>query len=289
MEILWPALGISVIVVFVFYVLAQHWQKILGEHSWIIRELARRVQDLEEMGDPEFRRRVNESAPVPLEEVFHFNLRLADRFWRDALHLTEENRSFVRAFGSFVGSVKLERWRSHIVATVTEVLPDPKASAWRTRSLDFYPDGAEGREAITLWEVPLQRAAGDAARPPSLELLLSRDLIELRGNSLGETLPSRPQGESATGEVSFLQVPLDAVRLTEFRTEDPLARSDHSANGEPLVRPNLASPAGAWQTFYSGREETLGIEWELRVRDLNKKAEWERWRILETASAGSPF
>jgi hypothetical protein len=47
MEILWPALGIAVIVVFVFYVLAQHWQRLLRQQNLTVRRLFDRVQSLE--------------------------------------------------------------------------------------------------------------------------------------------------------------------------------------------------------------------------------------------------
>ena len=128
MEILWPALGIAVIVGFVFYVLAQHWQRVLRQQNWTVRRLFERVQSLEEMADPEWRRRLSDAAPVPVEQVFTLGFRLGDRFWRDALRSSEDDRKFIREYGSFVGAVKLERWRSHTVATITEVLPDRKAT-----------------------------------------------------------------------------------------------------------------------------------------------------------------
>ncbi len=150
MDILWPAIGIGVIVGFIFFVLAQHWRKILGQHAWTIRRLTERVRDLEDMTDPEFRRRLGEASPMPLEQVFTLTFRLNDRFWRDALHMTDENLRFIHEFGSFVGSVKLDRWRSHTVATVAEVLPDHKESGWRMRSHDFYPDPAKPGRGLTL-------------------------------------------------------------------------------------------------------------------------------------------
>ena len=60
MDILWPALAIAAIVAFVFYVLAQHWQRVLRQQAWTIRRLFERVRNLEEMADPEFRRRLSE-------------------------------------------------------------------------------------------------------------------------------------------------------------------------------------------------------------------------------------
>jgi len=49
--------------------------------------------------------------------------------------------------------------------------------------------------------------------------------------------------------------------------------------------PGNAEPPSAlpWDRFFAGRDDSIGIEWELRVRDLNKKAEWDRWKILEAA------
>src|SRR5271155_4417199 len=164
MEILWPALGIAVIVVFVFYVLAQYWQRLLRQQNWTIRHLFERVQSLEELSDPEWRRKISEAAPVPLEQVFTFTFRLGDRFWRDAIRLSEDDQKFVREYGSFVGSIKLERWRSHAVATITEVLPDRKATGWQTRSLDFYSDPFKSGDAISLWELALARPGLSAAR-----------------------------------------------------------------------------------------------------------------------------
>ncbi len=172
MDILWTAVGIAVIVVFVFYVLAQHWQRLLRQQNWTIRRLFERVQSLEEMADPEWRRRLSDAVPVPLEQVFTLSFRLDDRFWHDAVRATEDDLKFIREYGSFVGAVKLERWRSHTVATITEVLPDRKATGWQTRALDFYPDPANSGDALSLWELALSRPGLSAERPPSLELLL---------------------------------------------------------------------------------------------------------------------
>jgi hypothetical protein len=200
MDVLWPALAIAAIVVFVFYILAQHWQRILRQQAWTIRRLFERVQDLEEMADPEFRRRIGEAAPVPLERVFTLSFRLADRFWRDALHASEEDRQFVRECGSFVGSVKLERWRSHTVATITEVLPDQKTAGWQTRSLDFYSDPAKTSATLTLWELALSRPGLSAERQPSLELVLRRNSMELCGHlAHRENGPSENDDRASSG------------------------------------------------------------------------------------------
>jgi hypothetical protein len=283
MDILWTATGIAVIVVFVFYVLAQHWQRLLRQQNWTIRRLFERVQGLEQMTDPEWRRRLGDAAPVPLEQVFTLSFRLDDRFWQEAVRSTADDLKFIREYGSFVGAIKLERWRSHTVATVTEVLPDRKATGWQTRSLDFYPDVGKKGDALSLWELALSRPGLSAERPPSLELLLRANSLELRGRLI--SIPANPSGNghSATadgGDVLFFRVPLDTAALAEFRSHEP---ADSSSNGN-----GAAGEAGvngnSWQGFYSHHDEELGIEWQLRLRDLTRKSEWERWKILESAA-----
>src|SRR5271154_3410760 len=237
MEILWPALGIAVIVVFVFYVLAQHWQRLLRQQNWTIRRLFERVQSLEEMADPEWRRKLSEAAPVPLEQVFTLSFRFDDRFWRDSLRLSDGDWRFVREYGSFVGAVKLERWRSHTVATITEVLPDRKATGWQTRTLDFYSDPFKSGDALSLWELALSRPGLPAERPPSLELLLRANSLELRGHLRAPAHGPAGNGNAAAsedGEVIFFRVPLDTAMLAEFRSHDPADTGDkgNAAAGE---------------------------------------------------------
>jgi hypothetical protein len=285
MEILWPALGIAIIVVFVFYVLAQYWQRLLRQQSWTIRRLFDRVQSLEEISDPEWRRKLGEAAPVPLEQVFTFSFRLSDRFWRDSARLNEDDQKFIREYGSFVGAVKLERWRSHTVATITEVLPDRKATGWQTRVLDFYSDPFKGSGALSLWELALARPGMSAERPPSLELLLRANALELRGRLFSAAQGALGNGHGTAaedGEVIFFRVPLDTARLGEFRSHDP---EDTTNNGNGSAAGGDQSVNGnSWQAFYSHQNDDLGLEWQLRLRDLTRKSEWERWKILESGA-----
>jgi hypothetical protein len=276
MDILWPALGISAIVVVVLYALAGHWGRLLRQQSMAIRHLSDRLQMVEEVDNPRFRELVSESAPVPLEQVLTFSFRFSDRFWRDTLCLPEADWNFVRSFGSFVGSVKLERWRSHTVATITEVLPDRKTAAWQKRSLDYYPGSAGRTESLTLWELPLARPNSDR-ETPSLELVLRGNAMELAAHVAGLPLGAGAGESNLSDEILFFRTPLDLARLAEFRGHDP---AEHS-NG------NGASNGGvtnSWRTFYSWENEDLGIEWQLRVLDLTHKIDWERWKVLESAT-----
>jgi hypothetical protein len=288
MEILWPALGIAVIVVFVFYVLAQHWQRILRQHSGAIRRLNDRVQDLEEMADPELRRRLGEAAPMPLEQVVTFSLRFGDRFWSETLCASAEDRQFMHDCGSFLGSVKLERWRSHTVASITEVLPARKSAAMQTRTLDFYPDRSDRNQALTLWELAVARPAAPEQRSPSIELLLRDGAIELRAplahaapENSGNGRAHPPHFQEA---VILLRLALDPAQLSEYRACDPEEAAGEIFAATQEASTEAVSMAGvdSWQAFYAGSDEALGIEWHLRLRDLGKKAEWDRWRIWET-------
>jgi len=281
MDILWPALGIAVIVVFVFFVLAQYWGRLLRHQSWTIRRLTERVLSLEEMADPAWRLKLTDASPVPLEQVFHFSFNLGERFWREAVCLGEGDRKYIRDFGSFVGGVKLERWRSHTVATVSEVLPDRKATGWQTRTLDFYPEASKQSDALSLWELALARPGLSVDRPPSLELLLRPNSLEFRGHVYVGTKWSAEKGVEGLpdgGDVVFFRVPLDFAALSEFRSHDP-AESTGNGNG---AASEIYGSRNSWQAFYSFRNDELGIEWQLRLRDLTRKSEWERWKVLES-------
>jgi len=280
MDASWLALLVAVAIVFVFFVLVQHWQKVLRHQAWSVRRLTERVQSIEAVADPQFLDRLNEAAPMPLEQVFTLSFRMDDRFWNEALRATDEEREFVRQYGSFVGSVKLERWRSHTVATITEVLPDRKAAGWQTRSLDFYADPANGSKAFTLWELPLARVGPSAERPPSLELSLRGNALELCGHLADRAPRGNANGQQETAgfdDVLFFHVPLDVAQLARFRSHDPAGNGNGNSGAHEL------STGGAWQAFYSDHDETLGIEWQLRLHDLTKKSEWERWKILESS------
>jgi len=278
LDILWPAIGICLIVCVVFYSLATHWHRILQHQSWMLRKLSDRVQVLEEMRDPQFRRRIGESSPPPLKKVFTFSFRLSDRFWRQTLALTDEDWDFIRTYGTFVGSVKLDCWRSHTVATVTEVLPQSKTARWETRTLDFYPDPAKSSDALELWELRLTRGDGSALRPPTLELLLRGNAIELCGR-FPESQPLEELADPGRDqEARIFRVPLDSAELRNFRSEDPMEEFGTNGNSDS----NSASPhPSSWRAFYTCTDETIGFEWQLWSRDLGKKAEWEHWKILE--------
>lgn len=292
MEILWPALGIIVIVLFVFFVLAQHWHHLLRQQSRAIRQLSQRVQNLEDMADPELRRRLGDAAPVPLEQVFTFSMRLGERFWREAVRATDDDRKFIHDYGSFLASVKLERWRSHTVATVSEIQPAQKSAGLHTRTLDYYPNASGGDDTLMLWELALARPAAAGLRPPSLELVLRRDALELHASQISPAPEVNGNGHSDSREASpsalLLHLPLDPAQLEDFRGSDSDSAEEEGrgedGSGAGTEKSQRLNSSSYWHAFYSGSDEGLGVDWELRLRDLGKKAEWERWHIWESGA-----
>ncbi len=283
MDILWVALGVCVIVGFVFVILARHWQRLLAHQAWSIRRLTDRLHSLEEVADPNFRRKLDESAPPALEQFYTFGLRLSDRFWRETLDTSEVQRAFIREHGNFLGSVKIERWRSHTVVTVTEVLPQNKSANWETRTFDIFPEAPEGRKFVTLWEMPLAEAKASSAtgRVPTIELRWSDEMLQLcavddlRAAGADDVIAFAPE------ERVILSVPLEAASLEPFRKGQDAA-DDAIWEIEPAATNELNSNGHQFTSFYGADDEATGIEWHLCLRDLARRSDWDRWKIVET-------
>jgi hypothetical protein len=280
MDILWTAVGICIIVGFCFYVLAGQWGRVIRQNSAMIRDLFGRVQDLEG--------RFGDSALVPIEQVFILSFRLSEQFWNSTLKLNNTDMAFVRKFGTVVGSVKIEKWRSHFVATITELLPGP-AAKWQTRAVDFYP-GDSGHDTLLLWELPFAPLA-ELSPVTSLELILRRASVELQGRIT--TSPSAHAGGSngnspveTEATAVFFHVPLETDLLTQFQTDDPSAGA-HESSGN-FQSTQILAEQPAWKSFYSYRDDNSGIEWDLRLMDLENKVRWDRWKILDRIDVPAP-
>ena len=130
-----------------------------------------------------------------------------------------------------------------------------------------------------LWETPLALSDGLAAAA-SLRLALEDESLTLA--QIGASSEANGAGSEHTeDEIFFFRVPLDPTRLVEFRSHDPLG-SASNGNGQSGTA-GVAAEASSWQAFYSYEDEGSGLQWQLWIRDLRKKAEWDRWKILESS------
>jgi hypothetical protein len=283
MEILWVALGVCIIVGFVFVILARHWQRLLAHQAWSIRRLTDRLHSLEEVADPNFRRKLDESAPSPLEQFYTFGLGLSDRFWHKTVETSDAQRAFIREEGNFLGSVKIERWRSHTVLTVTEVLPQNKSANWQTRTFDVFPENLSEDGPVTLWQMPLAGAKAGAAtgRMPTIELRWQDGALALCA------LQDRRAGVDddvialVPDERILLSVPLDPELLEPFRQAEVSAQEDMPEEFIKLPSSEAAANGHQFVAFYGSDDADSGIEWHLCLRDLARRSEWDRWRVVE--------
>lgn len=278
MEIIWAGLGISALVGFAFYIMASQWARLLKSHSKAIRFLMQRVEALEEMEDPRRRRRIDESAPSPLEQVYIFSFRLSDRFWSETIEATAEQMRYIREQGRFLGSAKIERWRSHMTVTLTELLPQSQSAGWQTRIVDIYP-GKQLSEAAVLWELQLEPQANFASREehPALELRFEEEMLVLRVRH-GKS-SARGESKNALGERTIFHVPLDADLLSDFRVRDEEA--DEAGNEQNVEQAPMLPRNESWLTSYQHQDEKQGVDWQLCLRDLERKDAWEQWDIVE--------
>ncbi|MGH9775184.1 MAG: hypothetical protein ACRD50_09590 [Candidatus Acidiferrales bacterium] len=278
MDLVWTALGICAVVGFVFLVFVRYWQRRMLRYSLAIRQLEDRVEALERMDDPDFRRRLDDSSPAPLERVFTFSFRISDRFWREVLHASPERMAYVKDHGKFLGSVKLERWRSHTSVTVYEVLPDSRSAGWQSRTIDLYSRSADQQgEALqaSLWELPLSAPGQESAADEieSLELRLEEDAFVLAARRGFVHTQSGDRSMVVADESVLLYVPLDSAKLANFRKTEEPAELD-----EPNSMALTGPPRDSWVAVYEHQDESMGLDWQLCLRDLVKKADWERWR-----------
>jgi hypothetical protein len=283
MDIVWVALGVCVIVGFVFVVLARHWQRLLAHQAWSIRRLTDRLHSLEEVADPNFRRKLDESAPSPLEQFYTFGLGLSDRFWRNTVETTDAQRDFIREQGNFLGSVKIERWRSHTVLTVTEVLPQNKSANWQTRTFDIFPENLSDDAPVTLWQMPLAEAnAGSATgRVPTIELRWQDGALALCASQERRSAENADVITLVPDERILLSVPLDPELLEAFRQPDLAAMDELPEEFDKLPSNGTNSNGHQFVAFYGGDDSDSGIAWHLCLRDLARRSEWDRWRVVE--------
>jgi hypothetical protein len=280
MDVLWAAVAICAMVSLVFYVLAASWQRMLRSHSRAIRDLLQRIETLESMEDPFVRRKIGELAPSPLEQVHILSFRLSERFWQNTLGATEQQMRHVHEHGIFVGSVKMEMWRSHVAVTLTELLPQSKSAGWQARTVDIY--ASDSSAPTVLWELCLSPSANSpAVAPPSVQLRYENHTVILAARTkIKRNWPQASNIESADERIVF-RIPLDAEHLAQFRAPDP--EMDDGETGEAAAAPFEAGSlrADASITSFSHQDEQQGVDWHLHIRELNGRTSSENWTIME--------
>ncbi|MGB6625403.1 MAG: hypothetical protein WBE43_11525, partial [Candidatus Acidiferrales bacterium] len=217
---------------------------------------------------------VGDSAPSPLEQVYVFSFRLGGRFWPETVGATPEQLQYIRENGNFLSSVKIERWRSHIAVTLTELLPQSQSARWQTRVVDIYPT-KNSRCSTALWELYLEPALNSpwSELPPMLELRFEDEALVLRARHCEPAVRIEGNVLTPTAEKVIFQVPLDSDALTEYRISENSGGGEHSAQ--------VGHGTDSWLAFYGFQDERVGVDWQLCVRDLDRKAVWERWNIVE--------
>lgn len=282
MEILWAALAIGSIVSAAFYVLALSWRQVLRSHSRAIGALFRRLEALEAMEDPLLRRKIGELMPSPLEQVHILSFCLGDRFWRDTLGATEQQLDDLHEHGTFIGSVKIEVWRSHAAITVKELLPEGKSLGWQTRSVDIY--AADSGKPTVLWELCLAREPNrGTVEPPAVELRYeNREILLLARTWATGARPDVSPGESAEEKIVF-RIPLNAEKLAPFRVPEADEEAGEEENNVTDARFEAQTKrTDAPVSSFSHQDERQGVAWQLRIRNLDGRSAPGQWTILES-------
>lgn len=279
MDVLWAAVAICAIVSLVLYVLAASWQRMLRSHARAIRDLLGRIEALESMEDPFVRSRMGRLAPLPLEQVHILSFRLSERFWRDTLGATEQQIRHVHEHGTFLGSVKMEVWRSHMAITLRELLPQSKSAGWQTRSLDVY-DG----EPTVLWELCLGAAAPvPLADAPSLQLRYENHSVILAARARTRPSSRDSMNKEPAEESIVFRIPLEAHELHAFRAREAERRNDpHGADAPGDPASLRADPALA---SFSHQDERQGVDWQLHIRELNGRTSSQQWTMISPPQA----
>lgn len=270
MDILWAAMAICAIVSVVFYVLAISWQRTLRNQAAAIRTLVQRLEAFESMEDPVMRRKISELMPSPLEEVSILSFRLSDGFWRNTAGLTEAQIRHIHEQGTFVGSVKIETWRSHVTVTLRELPPHTQSSGWQTRTVDIYETGSDA--GTVLWELDLEPALTlSTRRHATLELRYENKTVVLAmRHAMKQARTEIAKGENPEERIVF-RIPLKTEQLVEFR----MPETDRGTGTEGGKEEDTSVGSFAFQ------DEQQGVDWQLRLRSFERRISSGHWTIVE--------
>ena len=284
MDILWIVVGGGIFVVFGLLVIAQHWHEQFVRGAIALNALKDRLTVLEEIADPERLRRLGKSASSPLERVYTISILFDNRFWRDTLQLSSEAMAFVRMSGTFLGSIKIECWRTHSIATMSEVLPSSKSAPWQTRSVDIYAgDSRIEQGGLSLWTLALHASQPTApARFSELDLRLERNALGLYAKAAPSAAGFLGQGGESTTDELLIVIPLSPVGLAKYEATD---EEPDLETGFEAVPPGNGShgEANSRTTVFENRNEEQGIDWRLSLREFVLTDGPRRPKVLELA------
>ena len=76
-------------------------------------------------------------------------------------------------------------------------------------------------------------------------------------------------------------MPLDPARLEPFHKAHESASNGDAADFEKAPGNGHDSNGHQFMAFYGNEDDETGIEWHLWLRDLVRRSEWDRWKIVE--------
>jgi hypothetical protein len=284
MDILWMAVSAGIFIVFGLLIIAWHWHERFIRGAIALNALRDRLAALEEIADPERLRRLEKNASSPLERVYTISIQFGNRFWKDTLQLPSEAMAFVRMSGTFLGSIKIECWRTHSIATMSEVLPSSKSASWQTRSVDIYAgDSRIERGGVSLWTLAMHAPQLAApARFSELELRLERNAVALYAKAAPSSAGFSAEGGESNAEELLTAIPLSPVGLAKYRATD---EEPELETGFEAVPPGNGShgEANSRTTVFEHRNEEQGIDWRLSLREFVLSDDPRRAKVLEVA------
>ena len=146
---------------------------------------------------------------------------------------------------------------------------------------------ANAEHPITLWEMSLadEKAGAPSGRVPTLELRWREGDLELCSRS-DRFMTAEDNTITLTPHEQILfAVPLDAERLGAISrrgwNRERKRKARWTKSWTELTEEIPAAPGNSWIALFAREDESLGIEWNLSLRDLTRQSDWKRWKVFE--------
>ena len=221
-----------------------------------------------------FKGLVRRLAPLPLQQVYEFQISFHDKFWTERLMATSEELAYAGERGERLVSLRIEEWLSHRVGrTVVSPWSAPAAEGPMTERVKRqYPTRArEPSDCYTLlWHLSLAPYSPESGRGARLELRLDHGTFRLYlcviHGRFG--LGSVPYRDDPTDENVLADVPLDLKDLKPFKRPNEKTDPEESDWENGLY--STPYKAESWRTCYDHRDDGVGLYWELWIHDLQR-------------------